>query len=150
MAETRTPQPSPPVASGCEEADAGADDQGPVGTGQDGAHRFDGLPVFFAIFPEVGEVMDKGGVDDAVGGGGAALQAFGIFDRPPVDFCAGGGYFGGGGVRAGEAQDLVAISDQFLNYGRADKAGGPGNKYAHRFLFFLQSWPARLPQDKEI
>ena len=68
------------------------------------------------------------------------LQAVEVFHRTAMDGSAGLFEGCGAGIRAGEAEDLVAGGDQFLNDGRADEAGGAGNKDTHEIVSIRFGW----------
>ncbi len=110
---------------------AGRDDEGLSGAGEHFGHCADGIPVGGAGAGEVGEVVDEGEVNYAVGGLGAAAEALEVFEVAFVGFGAGGGEGGDVGFAAGEAEDLVAIFEEFVDGGAADEAGGAGDEDAH-------------------
>ena len=75
--------------------------------------------------------MDEGGVDHRVRQGRAAAQAVQVFKIAAMGLGAGGDERLGGGVRSGEAEHLVARTDQFLDDRRTDKTGGAGDEDTH-------------------
>ena len=68
-------------------------------------------------------VGDEGEVDDAVDVEGAGAQRVGVVQVAAQDIGAHVGDCFGGGVRAGQPENLVAGTDEFGDDGRADPAG---------------------------
>jgi hypothetical protein len=58
-----------------------------------------------------GDVVAEGEVDDAVGLLGAGPQDVDVLDVAAQDLGAGRGDLLGGGVRAGQAEDLVSLGE---------------------------------------
>ncbi len=54
-----------------------------------------------------------------------------VVESAALHSCPGGGEGSGGGVRASEADDLVARTHEVRNDGRADKSGRAGDKFTH-------------------
>ena len=73
-------------------------------------------------------------MDDAVGRRGARAQAVEVVEVAALDLGAGGLDGGGRRVRAGEADDLVARSDELGDDGRADETGCAGDENTHEAL----------------
>jgi hypothetical protein len=75
--------------------------------------------------------MDEGQMDGAIRFFSAFAQAVEILKRAAMDL---GAHFlkrFGIGVRAGKAENLVPVGDQFLGCSCADKTGCAGSKYTH-------------------
>ena len=75
--------------------------------------------------------MAEGEVHDAVGLLGARPQNLDVLDVAAQDLGAGAGDVLGGGVRAGQAEDLVSLGKEFGDNGRPDPTGRAGDEYAH-------------------
>jgi hypothetical protein len=73
----------------------------------------------------------EGGVDHAVGPGGAVAQAVEVGEVAPERLDPGLGEPPGAGVGPGEAEDLVPGRLKLRYQGRADEAGGAGEEDAH-------------------
>ncbi len=108
--------------------------EGPVGAGQGRAHGLDGPPVGRRGGGEVaaeGHLVLEGQVDHPVGVGGRLGQAVGVVDVAPLH--------GGAGrlqplrrcLGAGQADHLVAGSEQLGHDGRADPARCAGDEDLH-------------------
>jgi hypothetical protein len=70
-------------------------------------------------------------VDHAVAGRGGGPQAFEVVQIAALDVGAERGDLGRGGVRAGQAEHLVAGGEQFGDDGGRDPAGRPGDEDTH-------------------
>nr|WP_233506925.1 hypothetical protein [Jiangella anatolica] len=79
----------------------------------------------------VGEVVLERQVDDGVGGARACREAVGVVEAAAMDGGALGRERGGGVVGAGEADHLVAVSEELVGDGRADPARSSGDEDAH-------------------
>ncbi|BCP53978.1 hypothetical protein K32_25950 [Kaistia sp. 32K] len=95
--------------------------------------------------------MVEGGVDHAIAGRRAASQAFQILDIATMGLGAHGREPSGTRVRAREAEDLVAVRDQFGDDLRADEAGRSSKENTHpefsiadAILFFLSCYPVKV------
>ncbi len=110
---------------------AGGDDEGLSGSGEHFGHYADGVSVGSASAGEVGEVVDEGEVNYAIGGLGAAAEALEVLEVAFVGLSAGGGEGGDIGFAAGEAEDLMIVFEEFVDSGAADEAGGAGDEDAH-------------------
>ena len=75
--------------------------------------------------------MHEGQVDYGVAGLGAELEAGEVGEGARVGCRAGFGQEGDGGGAVGEAEDLVAVFEEFVDGGAADEAGGSGDEDAH-------------------
>ena len=71
----------------------------------------------------------------------AAAQAVEIIERAAMDLCPGGVEGSGRGIRASQADDLMAGADELGNDGGADPAGRAGDEDAHEKN--LQWWTVR-------
>ena len=58
-----------------------SDDQRAIGARERTAESLDGTPIRLGGWPIVREIVDKSGVDHAIGSRGAAAKAFEIFER---------------------------------------------------------------------
>jgi hypothetical protein len=114
-----------------EDADSGRDDQAATRAGQRRAEGFDGMPIRLTVRLEFCEVVIERRMDDGIGGGRAALEAFKIIQRAAMDLgsCRGNG--SGSRIGAREAEDLVPRDKQFLDNGGADEPGRTCNKDTH-------------------
>jgi hypothetical protein len=113
---------------------ARGDHQGLAGSGEGVAERVDGRPVHrggggHAAGGEVGVAVAE--VDHAVGVGRRGPQAVEVVQVAAAGLGAESGHLGGGRVRAGQADDLVAGLDELGDGGRADPAGCAGDEDAH-------------------
>jgi hypothetical protein len=118
----------------CQHDRRGGDDQRPVRTGEGLAHRLDGAPVRAGRALEVPGARHAGverEVDHAIRRPGRTAQAAGIVKIAAMYPDPGLGEGGGRGVRAGEAGDLVARTDELGNKGGADPAGRASDKNTH-------------------
>jgi hypothetical protein len=109
--------------AGLQACQTGGDDERPVAARERRAERLDGPAVRAGRRPEVareGDVVLEGEVDDAVGRRGGGAQAFDVVEAAAVDLGAGRGDRLGRGVGAGEADDLVAGSEELGDDGGAD------------------------------
>jgi len=70
-------------------------------------------------------------VDDAVGVRGRLPEPVEVSEVTPVDHGAERGYRRGGGVRPGQAGDLVSGGDQVRDDGRGEMAGRAGDENTH-------------------
>src|SRR6478609_6498859 len=77
------------------------------------------------------EVVVVAEVDDALAVRGGGAQALDVVELTAPDLCAERGDLLGRGVRAGQADDLVARLQQLGNGGRADPARSPGDEDTH-------------------
>jgi hypothetical protein len=59
------------------------------------------------------------------------VQAVEVIESAAVHLGAGRRQRGGGGVRAGLAEDLVSRAEQFRDDGRTDMSGCSSDKHAH-------------------
>lgn len=75
--------------------------------------------------------MIERGMYDAVGAGRASMQSLGILQITTQRLGAAGKQCRGSRDRTRQSDDAMTRADQFLDYGRADEAGGPGYKNAH-------------------
>jgi hypothetical protein len=70
-------------------------------------------------------------MDDGIGSGCTALQAFKIIQRAAMDLGSCGGNRSGSRIGASEAEHLVPRDKQFLDDGGADEPGRTCNKDTH-------------------
>ncbi len=113
---------------------AGGDDQRPVRTGQHLTEQLHGAPVRGHGAGEVageGDVVLERQVDHAVRGGGGIAQDVEVVEAASAHLGAGGGEGGGRGVRAGQADDLVAGADQLGHQGGTNPTGRTGDENTH-------------------
>ncbi len=75
--------------------------------------------------------MLEGQVNDAVGRLGGRAQAVEVVQVTAPDLGPGGLKGGGGAVRAGKADHLVAVFEQLGDERRADVPGRAGDEYTH-------------------
>ena len=75
--------------------------------------------------------MLVGEVDDGLGVDGAVAETVEVVEVSAPHPGARLGELEGGGVRAGEAGDLVAGAEQLVDDGRADPAGRSGDEHVH-------------------
>jgi hypothetical protein len=71
-------------------------------------------------------------MDDAVAVEGTGAQHIDVVQVAAQHLGAQVGHGLGGGVRAGQPEDLVTGADEFGDDGRADPAGGAGDEDAHK------------------
>ncbi len=62
------------------------DDQRPIRTGKRGTKGFDGTLINFAVFFELGKIVNETQMYDAIRCGRAAAQTIEIFQRAAMDF----------------------------------------------------------------
>ncbi len=113
------------------------------------------LAVHFGIGQKAREVVVEGSVDDAVRQRYRPTKAFAILQVTAMDLCPGGDKGFGGSRRPGEADHLMAGSDQLGNECRADKTRRAGYECAHvqsprRYAVTMQpgrSRPKMFPSD---
>jgi len=98
-------------AAGREVGGPGGDDQGSARSRESGAERLDRGPVRLAGRRDVREVVDEGGVDDAIRCSRRAPQAVEILESAPMHFGAGGGERLGGCIRPSEAEHSMPRGD---------------------------------------
>ena len=122
-------------AAGGEQAQAEGGDQRFARARQGVGQRGDDPLVRVDVLLVLGEIMDEGEVGHAVGGFGPPAQALQVFQRAVVDLGPGGLEGLRALVRAGEAKHWMAVSDQFLDDGRADKTGRASDENAHGMGF---------------
>jgi hypothetical protein len=70
---------------------SGSDDQGTARAGKCGAKGLDGGPLHLAVFFEFREVMNKGGVNYAIGNGRSTPQALQVFEAASMHLGTSGG-----------------------------------------------------------
>jgi hypothetical protein len=87
--------------------------------------------------------MIEGQVDDAVRSGGSLLEAVRVLKRSANDFGTSRSQSRRLAVRTTEAEDLMTGGNQVFDDGRADEAGGSGNKHAHGQTLQI-SWETSL------
>ena len=75
--------------------------------------------------------MNEPGVDDAVSRACTAAQTLGIFQIASMHHGSSGLERRRSGVRAGQADNLVAPVQQFRNDRGADEPGGARDEYTH-------------------
>ncbi|GAB3868017.1 hypothetical protein GCM10027610_123990 [Dactylosporangium cerinum] len=121
-------------AAGGEQGDAGREQERAAGAGQGVADGRDGGAFGAARAGVVGEVVLEREVDDRVGGRGAGAEAVQVVEAAVVDLGAGGGDGGGRGVRAGQAEDVVAGGDELGEDGGPDPARCSGDEHLHEKL----------------
>ncbi len=119
----------------------GRDEQRPVGAGQRRAQGLDGVSVYLTNFLELRKVVNEGRVDHTVRHGRALAQAFEVIKIAAMYLGARGRKRLGAGIRARQAQHLMARVNEFWNDGGTDKAGGAGNKNTHIHFSF---WPVQV------
>jgi len=102
-----------------------------VGACERGAERLDGAPICFTVRRELREVVDEGGVDHAIRQGGAAAQAFQVFEIASMHLGPRGDKRLGGRIRASKTEHLMARADELLNNGGTDKTGSAGDEDTH-------------------
>ncbi len=119
------------VAARREPEQAAGDDERSSRSGERSAERLDGELVRHAAGGKVREVVNEGGVDDAVGRRRAAFQAVVIGEIAALDLGARGRERLSAGIRAREAEDLVACGEELVDDGRADETGCTCYKDAH-------------------
>jgi hypothetical protein len=73
----------------------------------------------------------EGEMDHTVRRCSGAAQRFEVVDGAALHLRAGGGEEGGGGIGAGEADDLMACAEQLGDDGGADPAGRAGDEQTH-------------------
>ena len=95
-------------------------------------------PVYLANFAEPREIVNEGRVDHAVRQLRALAQAFEVVNIAAMHLGSRGRKRLGAGLRAGEAQHLMARVNKFWNDGGTDKAGSSGHKDS---IFFSPSGP---------
>ena len=108
--------------------------EGPVGVGQCGTHGLYGSPVGGRGGGEVaaeGHLVLEGQVDDPVGVGGRLGQAVGVVEVAPLHDGAGRLQPLRRCVGAGQADHLVAGTEELRDDGRADPARCAGDKDSH-------------------
>ena len=115
----------------------GGDEQRPVGAGQRRAQGLNDAPVYLANFLELREIVNEGSVDHAVRHGRALAQAFEVIKIAAMHLSARGHKRLGAGLRAREAQHLMARVNELWNDGGTDKAGSSGDKDTHILFSFL-------------
>jgi hypothetical protein len=94
--------------------------------------------VDLAVFREFREVVDKGGVNHAVGHCCSAAQTLKVFERTAMDFSSGRDQRLGAGISAGEPEHLMSRSNQLLHDGGTDESRSSCHKYFHcSFLLIL-------------
>jgi hypothetical protein len=87
-------------------------------------------------FLELRKIVDEGGVDHAVRHGRSFAEAFEVGKIAAMHLGAGGRKRLGAGLRAGQAQNLMARAHELWNNGRTDKAGSSGHKDTHILFSF--------------
>jgi hypothetical protein len=70
-------------------------------------------------------------MNDALGGDRTAPQAVEVLESTPMDLGAGSSNGRGGGVRAGEADDLMPCFEQIADDGGTDVSGCSGHEDTH-------------------
>ncbi len=88
--------------------------------------------------------MNEGCVDHAVRHGRALAEAFEVVKIAAMHLGARGRERLGAGIRAREAQHLMARVDELRNDGRTDKAGSSGDKDTHILFSFRPVQVARI------
>ncbi len=120
--------------AGLQAGDARGDGERPAAASEHLAEDFDRGAIGRGGLLEAagpGDVVAEGEVDDAVGLLGARPQDVDVLDVAAQDLGAGRGHPVGGGVRAGEADNLVAVGEEFGNDGRSDPTRCAGDEYTH-------------------
>src|SRR5262249_55590222 len=82
---------------------------------------------------DVREVVDEGGVDDAIRCSRSALQAVKILESPPMNLGPSGGKRLGRCLRTCEAEHSMPRADQLLDDGGTDETRGAGDEDTHVF-----------------
>ena len=100
--------------AGEETRQPGGVEEGAVAASKRVAHGFDGSAVDLARAGEVREVVDETAVDRAVGGRGPGAQGVEVFEGAGVRLGPGGAEGFRALVGAGEAEDLVAVGEEFV------------------------------------
>src|SRR6185437_3584011 len=95
-----------------EQRDPGGGDQWPVGPGERVCKRLNGALVDLGAVLETREVVDEGGVNDAIRHGGAFAEAIEVLEIAALRLCARRGQRFRAVIRAGEAENLVARVDE--------------------------------------
>ena len=81
--------------------------------------------------------MVEAGVNDAVRKDGPTAQALQVFQVAAVHFGTRGEQRPSALVRAGEAEHLMAGTEQFRDDGGTDEASGSGDEYTHDNFFLF-------------
>ena len=78
--------------------------------------------------------MPEGGVDDGIGRGCSAAQAFQVLQIASMRLGAGGFKRLCARIRPRHSKDVVARADEFFHDGGTDESGSAGNEYTHMCL----------------
>ena len=78
--------------------------------------------------------MPEGGVDDGIGRGCSAAQAFQVLQIASMRLGAGGFKRLCARVRPRHSENVMARADEFFDDGGTDESGSTGNKYTHMRL----------------
>ena len=78
--------------------------------------------------------MPEGGVDDGIGRGCSAAQAFQVVQIASMRLGAGGFKRLCARIRPRHSENMVARADEFFHDGGTDESGSAGNKYTHMCL----------------
>ncbi len=88
--------------------------------------------------------MNEGCVDHAVRHGRALAEDFEVIQIAAMHLGARGRKRFGSGIRAREAQHLMARVNELWNNGRTDKAGSSGYKNTHILFSFRIDEPSQI------
>ena len=78
--------------------------------------------------------MPEGGVDDGIGRGRSAAQAFQVLQIASMRLGARGFKRLCARIRSRHSKNLMARADEFFHDGGTDESGSAGNEYAHMCL----------------
>jgi hypothetical protein len=118
-------------ASRLDQRRPGGDDEGAAGALERGSERLDRAQVCLCGAGHLREVVDVGGVDHAIRGGGAAAEAVEILEGAPMNARSGGLESRRCLIGACETDDLVSSIDELTHDGAPDEARRAGDECTH-------------------